>query len=75
MDLIRQFPDISMEVREKNKLRRKIYPRHQIDFHSRYDAESSRINSFNHRIKNLGIKLVLFLAIGSLLIYLLNNSS
>ncbi len=69
MDMIKQFPDISMEVREKYRLRKKLQPKHMYESDLVYDTVKYLTNSPNHGIKNWGVKLVLLVLVSATIIY------
>jgi len=71
MDIIKQFPDISMEVRDKYRLRKKLHSRHTSDSDLVYTTVKYLTNSPNHGIKYWGVKLLLLVLATSLLIYLI----
>jgi hypothetical protein len=72
MDLIKQFPDISMEVREKFRLRKKLNPNYMSNSMPRYETNKYLINATTrgHGVKWLGTKLFIIVLLCSILIYL-----
>jgi hypothetical protein len=69
MDLTKQFPDISMEVREKFRLYKKLYPNFTSDSLPPYETDKYLTNSSGQASKRLG-KLALVIVASALLIYL-----
>jgi hypothetical protein len=71
MDLTKQFPDISREVREKFRLRKKLYPNFNYNSLPPYETDKYLDSVHNHGARKWIFKLLFLATIGSLILYLL----